>query len=182
MSFLSIAALLFGCAGVILTIRQNILCWPASLVAVVLSIVEFYNERLFGDMSLQVFYFFAGIYGWIFWKRLAREGFVVTRAKTKSMVTMLVLTIIQVPVYYSLILFFNGDKPLFDAVLTAASLSATYMMTRKWVQNWFAWVLIDSAYVVLYFIKSMWAFALLYFLFAVIAFYGWLKWKRSLSR
>ena len=79
MSYLSLIAFVFGVLGVWLTIKQNILCWPVSIIAVLASIFEFYNERLFGDMSLQIFYFFAAVYGWIFWNQQNKKVFVVTK-------------------------------------------------------------------------------------------------------
>ena len=68
---------------------------------------------------------------------------------------------------------------MFDATLTACSLTATYMMTKKWVENWFVWVLIDGAYVVLYGVKYMCVFAVLYLFFTIMAFYGWIKWRKA---
>jgi nicotinamide mononucleotide transporter len=88
---------------------------------------------------------------------------------------------LQAAVYYRLLIYFNGDRPFLDGILTAASLTATYMMTKKWVENWLAWVLIDVAYVLLYCLKDMWLFALLYFLFAAMALYGWIKWRKTAS-
>jgi nicotinamide mononucleotide transporter len=81
--------------------------------------------------------------------------------------------------YYYLLLYFKGDRALLDGILTAASLTATYMMTKKWVENWLVWVVIDGAYVLLYCLKDMWLYAILYFLFTAIAFYGWLKWRKT---
>ena len=76
---------------------------------------------------------------------------------------------------------FRGDQVLLDALLTAASLSATYMMTRRWTENWITWVGIDGTYVLLYLIKGMWLFALLYLFFTAMAYYGWIKWKEEES-
>ena len=179
MTLLGVIAFVFGLLGVWLTIKQNILCWPVAIVAVIASIVEFYEQRLFGDMALQVFYFFAAVYGWIFWNQHKEAGFIITRISKKRWPALIVITGVQSVVYYFLLSYFKGDQVLFDAILTAASLTATYMMTRKWLENWAAWVLIDFAYVFLYGIKRMWLFALLYLLFAVIAFYGWIKWRKT---
>lgn len=57
MTGLGILAFIFGVVGVWLTVKQNILCWPISLVAVIASVIEFYRQHLFGDMTLQVFIF-----------------------------------------------------------------------------------------------------------------------------
>ena len=181
MTLAGLIALITGTLGVWLTIKQNIFCWPVSLIAVLVSILEFFNERLYGDMALQVFYFFAGVYGWIFWKKNSGKTFIVTHAGLNTILILIVLTIAQVFVYYNLLRYFRGDRPFFDAILTAGSLSATYMMTRKWIENWMAWVLIDGAYVALFALKSMWLFALLYLFFTVMAFYGWMSWRKTAS-
>jgi nicotinamide mononucleotide transporter len=179
MSLLSFIALVFAVLGVWLTIKQTIWCWPVSLVAVVISIVVFYEERLFGDMSLQVFYFFAGIYGWVYWEEHRKRDFKVENMKLSWVPVLIIATALQSILYYYLLLYFKGDKPFLDAVLTAASLTTTYMMTRKWVENWITWVIIDLIYVLLYLLKDMYLFAILNFLMAAVAFYGWLKWKKE---
>lgn len=179
MSVPGIIALIFGVLGVIFTIRQSIWCWPFALIATLASISEFYAERLFGDMSLQVLYFFLGVYGWIYWKRKSKEPFTVKNTDPKSWPFLILITVIQSVVYYYLLVYFGGDRPLLDGILTATSLTATYMMTKKWVENWLAWTLIDGTYILLYGIKEMWLFAVLYLLFTLIAFYGWLKWRKT---
>ncbi len=179
MSILGIIALIFGTLGVWFTIKQHILCWLFALIATLASIIEFYNVRLFGDMALQIFYFFAGIYGWVYWNKNKNKDFKVENTPTKIIPTLIILTVIQSVVYYFLLICFNGDRPLLDAILTASSLTATYMMTKKWMENWITWVAIDATYVFLYGLKHMWLFAILYFLFTGIAFYGWLKWKKT---
>ncbi len=178
MSLLSIVALVFGVAGVWLTIQETIWCWPMALVAVVASIAEFFREKLYGDMSLQIFYFFAGIYGWYYWNLNKTKTFKITRINPKAAPLLLVATLAQAIVYYFLLVYFGGDKPILDAILTACSLTVTYMMTKKWLENWLAWVLIDLSYVVLYLLKDMWAFAALNFFMAAVAFFGWLKWRK----
>jgi nicotinamide mononucleotide transporter len=180
MTLLSLIAFVFGVLGVWFTIKQNILCWPISIIAVIASIVEFYEQRLFGDMALQIFYFFAACYGWIFWNRQKNTAFVVSKMRIKNWPLLILITLAQSVLYYYLLSYFKGDQVLFDAILTACSLTTTYMMTRKWLENWVAWVFIDGAYVFLYGIKEMWVFALLYLMFAIIAYYGWMKWRKTI--
>lgn len=176
---LSLIAFCFGALGVWLTIKENIWCWPFSLISVIASMISFYQARLFGDMCLQVFYFFAGLYGWVYWSKQKQTAFSVEKVKLKFIPLLLIATIAQTILYYFLLLHFGGDRPLLDALLTAGSLTATYMMTKKWVENWATWVLIDGAYILLYGLKAMWLFALLYLLFTIMAFYGWQKWRKE---
>lgn len=178
MTVLSLIAFVFGVLGVWLTIKQSIWCWPISMISVLASVVEFYNEKLFGDMSLQVFYFAAALYGWVYWKQQQMKDFVVSKLPLHFLPIVLLITALQSGLYFLLLKYFEGDRPLFDAVLTASSLTATYMMTRKWVENWLAWVFIDSAYVVLYALKFMWMFSILYLVFTIVALVGWIKWRK----
>jgi len=181
MSPLSVIALITGTLGVWLTIKQTIWCWPFALIATLASIFEFFGERLYGDMALQVFYFFAGIYGWIYWNQQQTKSFLVQRINTLLIPWLVAITILQAVAYYYLLIYFKGDRPFLDATLTACSLTTTFMMTKKWVENWIIWVFIDATYILLYGLKEMWAFALLNLFFTAIAFYGWLKWRKEVS-
>ena len=182
MSFLSLVAFVFGTAGVLLTIKRTVWCWPVSLVAVMASMLEFFQARLFGDAALQVFYLGAGIYGWYYWNKRQEKVFNVERIKKNVAYRLLVLTAVQAVLYYAILKKLKGDQVVFDAVLTAASLSATYMMTKRWLENWSTWVVIDVAYTALYALKELWVFAVLYLFFAVMAFYGWMKWRVELEK
>lgn len=174
-----IVALISGVLGVWLTIKQNIWCWPMALLSVLISLVIFYQQRLYGDMSLQVVYFFGGIYGWLYWNKHKGNDFKVSRTPKSYAAFLLAATILQALLYYFLLVYFGGDKPVFDAILTATSLTATYMMTKKWLENWLMWIFIDASYVLLYSLKHMWLFALLYLFFTLMATLGWIKWKKT---
>lgn len=177
MNGLSIIAFLSGAAGVWLTIKKSIWCWPLALVSVLASAVEFYNQRLYGDMSLQVVYFFAGLYGWYYWQKRSGESFQPRRTASGAWIWLLWLTLAQGLAYFYILKRLGGDQILLDAFLTASSLTATYMMTRRWLENWLAWVFVDGIYVVLYALKHMWWFGALYLLFAAMAWYGYRSWK-----
>ncbi len=181
MSLLGLIALVSGIAGVILTIYQKIWCWPAALISVVASIIEFYDERLYGDMLLNVFYFFSGVYGWYYWNKKSKEEFVAIYTPRNTIPSLTIITALLAVLLYFLLKFFKSDQIIFDAILTAVSLSATYMMVKKWIENWIIWVIADTAYIFLYLRKDMLLFAILYGVFAIIAMYGFLKWKKKLT-
>ena len=49
-------AVAFGIASVWLSVRQNIWSWPTAIVNVILYFVIFYEQKLYADMGLQLFY------------------------------------------------------------------------------------------------------------------------------
>ena len=178
---LEIIALISGVLGVWLTIKENIWCWPVSIIAVLASVAEFYEQRLFGDMGLQLFYLGAAIYGWYFWEKNKTREFKIGKTPLKLIPLLIISTMLLTILLYFLIDFLKGDRALFDATLTACSLTATFMMTKKWVENWLTWIIIDGAYVALYGLKFMWGFAVLYLFFTAMALYGWIKWRKTLA-
>ncbi len=180
MSVLDIIALITGVIGVFLTIKQSIWCWLFALISVTISIVVFYNQRLYGDMSLNVFYFISGIYGWVFWEKKKNETFLITNMSLNWIIFLFFITIIQSFMYFYLLKHFKSDQIIFDAILTAFSLTGTFMMIKKWIENWLLWILIDAAYVILYLKKDMPLYALLYGFFSIMAIYGYYLWKKQL--
>lgn len=181
MTILGIISLVFGVAGVLLTIKQNIWCWPAALISVITSGYEFFENRLYGDFALQVFYFISGVYGWFYWEKNKNKEFIVTILPVKFIIPLICVTLLQALIYYFVLCYFKGDQVIFDAILTACSITATYMMTKKWLENWFCWVLIDFAYIILYILKDLWLYAILYFVFTLMAAYGFYKWRKQKS-
>lgn len=182
MEFWDVIALITGVLGVILTVFEKIWCWPMALISVVISTITFYNQRLFGDMSLNVFYFFSGVYGWYYWSARKNETFRVSALPVKYLPLIIGFIALQSVVYYYILTYFRADQVLFDSILTASSFTCTYLMTKKWVENWLLWVLIDAAYVFLYIIKEMPTYALLYSFFTLMAAYGFYSWKKQLQR
>ncbi|MBK6521775.1 MAG: nicotinamide mononucleotide transporter [Sphingobacteriaceae bacterium] len=131
MSVLATIALISGVLGVLFTIMQRIWCWPLALISVVASFLEFYEQRLYGDMALQGFYFIAGIYGWYYWKRNENKEFNVMHTPRTMRLFMFLATLIQSILYYFLLKKLKGDQIEFDAILTACSITATFMMTKN---------------------------------------------------
>jgi nicotinamide mononucleotide transporter len=174
-------ALLTGIAGVLLTIIESIWCWPVAIISVVISGVTFYHQRLFGDFSLQIFYLISGCYGWFYWNKKKSHPFKISKMPIKWVFPLILSIVLQSILYYNLLSYFKSDQILFDAILTSCSFTCTFMMTKKWLENWIFWILIDAAYVLLYLIKELPSYALLYGFFSLMAYYGFYAWKKQLT-
>ncbi len=55
------------------------------------------------------------------------------------------------------------------------------MQTRKWLENWTVWIVVDVVYVGIYVYKSLYPTAGLYAVFLVLAVLGLREWRRSLT-
>jgi len=75
----------------------------------------------------------------------------------------------------------DAALPFWDAGTTSFSLVAQWMTTRKWIENWAAWIAVDVVYVGMYLSQRLYATAGLYAVFLVLALAGLREWGRSLS-
>ena len=68
--------------------------------------------------------------------------------------------------------------PFWDSTMLVLSIAAMVLMTRKYVENWLLWVLIDVISVVIYAVQGVYAMSLEYVILTAIAVmgaYGWIK-------
>jgi len=176
---------LSGALCVYLVTRQSIWNWPLGVITAAFYIVVFSREGLYSDTGLQVVYLILSCYGWWHWTHGGKStaGVLVTRVSARELALLLTVGIALCLVLWSVTVRLPGARvPLFDAALTATSLVAQYMMTRKYLENWILWIVADVFYIGLFFARDLQLTALLYTVYLALAIYGFVQWKRSLAR
>jgi nicotinamide mononucleotide transporter len=180
---LEFVAVLFGIISVFLSVRQNIWSWPTALVNVALFFALFYKSGLYSDMGLQVVYFVLSLYGWYEWLYggKGRTELRVSRTRPRTAAVLLGIAVVVWIVLARLTSRLPGVAlPYLDAALTTASLAAQWMMTRKLLENWMLWIVLDIAYVGMFIFKGLYLTAANYAVYLVLAVLGHVAWKRSL--
>lgn len=170
-----------GFLCVLLAAKENILNWPVSIISVVAYAVLFYESKLFGDAALQVYFLWTAIYGWYYWiKRKEDEQKPIVSLRRKEAFITLGAILVQ-SILLSLFLdhYTSTDVPYADGLCTAISFTAQFMMTRKILQNWILWIVVDILYVPLYIYKHLMLTSILYLLFLGLAAMGYLQWRRT---
>jgi len=56
----------------------------------------------------------------------------------------------------------------------------TYLVTKKYLQNWLYWIVIDTVSIPLYIDRGLNLTALLFAAYVVIAVFGYLGWRKHL--
>lgn len=82
-------------------------------------------------------------------------------------------------IYFLLTRFTNSTVPFWDAMTTAASIVAMWMLSRKYVEQWLVWLAVDLITVGLYLYKGIPLTAGLYALYSALAVAGYLRWRRE---
>jgi nicotinamide mononucleotide transporter len=175
---------LTGAACVWLLVKQNIWTWPAGIANNLIYIAIFYHSKLYGDMSLQFFYVAISLYGWWHWlhpDEVHRGTVEVSRIGTRAALMMAASTIMGVILFaFALRRFTDSNVPWIDGTTTSLSVSAQFMQSRKWIENWWVWITADAIYLGLYIYKHLYITTLLYAVFMAMCFAGLMQWKRDL--
>jgi nicotinamide mononucleotide transporter len=180
---LEVVASLFGVISVYLSARENIWSWPTALVNVLLSVPVYFAARLYADMGLQLVYAALSLYEWYEWLYGGenRTELAVSRVP-RRLLPLLVVIAVAIAALLGTIAhrYTNASWPYLDASLTAVSLVAQWMMTRKLLENWIVWISVDVFYVGMFVYKGLCVTAVLYAVFLGLATKGWIDWRRSM--
>lgn len=182
MSLLEIAAVLFNVAGVWLTARRILWCWPVGIVAVLLYAGIFYQSRLYSDMLLQGLFALMLAYGWRQWWRGADTGGRVAVSRlpgTTAAISLACGLFGGLALGAAMGRFTDAALPWLDALLTGFSLVASFWAARRYPASWLLWIILDLIYVGLFLYKDLRLTAALYAGFVVLAMLGWRAWRRQ---
>jgi len=181
---------ILGLLYILFSIRQHILTWATGLLTSVLYIVVFFQSGFYADMGLQVYYVFISIYGWYFWlkgeKKAARNSeqqVPVTRIKKWVLVKSAIVTLlIFLFLIFILKRFTDSTVPVMDSLTTALSITATWMLAKKYIEHWLIWIFVDFFSAGLYVYKNLWPTVVLFIVYAIMAIVGYLEWKKDLNK
>jgi nicotinamide mononucleotide transporter len=169
---------------VVLNIRQIHWAWLFAIISSATYGLVFFDARLYGDAGLQLVFIAASVWGWYQWLGGARhERLVVTRlTRTQLILAAAGWLAGFVLLAYFLKTFTDTDVPHVDGFLTAGSLLGQLLLSRKKLENWHVWLIVDVLYVGLYVYKGLMLTALLYALFCVLAVIGLRAWSNIASK
>jgi len=168
---------------VILAIRQVPWCWPIGIGNALLFLVAYVNARIYGAAGLQVVYVAVSVYGWHQWLHGgAGHGRLEVSRTQPSWAVALGVSGILASLLLGLALKHrtNDVLPFVDAAVTVFSLVAQWMATRKWLENWLVWMVLNVANFAICVSQRLYPMSALYAFFLVLAFFGYREWHRSL--
>jgi nicotinamide mononucleotide transporter len=171
-----------GIVNIVLLIRRSIWNYAFGLAMVALYAPIFFEQRLYSDALLQLFFFAVQLYGWWEWRRSAdRTGeVVVARLDWRGRSVWAVAAIAAWLVWSSAMHFFtDAANPFWDGAVAAMSVTAQALLARRLIENWPLWVAVDVVAIALYWSRDLKLTALLYALFLLMSLLGWRAWARA---
>ncbi|MFT5590882.1 MAG: nicotinamide mononucleotide transporter [Bradyrhizobium sp.] len=178
---LELVSFVLALITVSLSIRQNHWSWLFSIISSATYAVVFFQAKLYGDSGLQIFFIALSIWGWYQWLRGSSTHSVlaVSRLSQRGWLLSGIAWVVGFVVLSAFLQrYTDTDVPHADGLLTAGSLLGQWLLSRKKLENWLVWVIVDLLYVGLYLYKGLTLTALLYGVFVLMALAGWRAWRK----
>lgn len=197
MSLIELVGTLFGFWAVWLSTKEKVSSWYIGILNVACFFWMFYQIQLYSDVLLQVYFFVTNLLGWYYWTH-PKEGSENADNQLKINVlnqwqrfyagifiglgTLLVgLFIGQIHEIAPYFFQKPASFPYLDTFVLMASIAAQYLLTKKYIESWLLWIAVDVVATGVYFQKNILLTSFEYFVFALVAVYGFLNWRKNQS-
>ena len=182
---LQIVGVALGLLYLYLEYRANIWLWVVGLIMPVVHGVLYYKSGLYADFSMQMYYILAGLYGLARWshKPKGQESVLKIDFTPKGLWPLIVVVYgaLHVAIYWFLTTFTDSTVPFWDSFTTALCVVAYWLLSRKYVEQWLVWLVVDVTTVALYIYKDIPLTAALYALYSVLAVVGYRRWLKEIA-
>ncbi|MGG7445263.1 nicotinamide riboside transporter PnuC [Kosakonia oryzendophytica] len=207
LSWIEATGTLAGLLCIWLASLEKISNYAFGLINVTLFAIIFFQIQLYASLLLQLFFFAANIYGWYAWSRQTSQNEAALQIRwlpLSKAITWLAICVLAIglmtffidPVFAVLTKIavaamqtvginvamptLQPDAfPFWDSSMMVLSIVAMILMTRKYVENWLLWVIINVISVVIFALQGVWAMSLEYMLLTFIALNGSRMWINS---
>lgn len=196
---LDIFTTVLGLVYILLEYRASIWLWVVGIIMPALDIWLYWSHGLYGDAGMAVYYTLAATYGYAVWKwgKMHKDGKADEAEKAKTseakelpitsmekslyLPTLVCFLLAWAATYYILVTFTDSTVPLQDSFTNALSFVGLWALARKYIEQWFFWIIVDAVCCYLYVVKGIPFKALLYGLYVVIAIAGYRKWRQMME-
>ena len=185
---LDIITTVLGLIYILLEYRASIYLWAVGIIMPTLDVWLYWSHGLYGDAGMAVYYTLAALYGYAVWKwgrkrnQAEKEEMPVTHMRRRLYLPALLFFVAAWALtYWVLVTFTNSTVPVLDSFTNALSFVGLWALARKYIEQWFFWIVVDAVCFYLYIGKGIPFKAALYGLYTVIAIAGYYKWKKMMK-
>jgi nicotinamide mononucleotide transporter len=180
---LQIVGTLLGLLYLWLEYKANIWVWIVGAIMPMVHGMLYLSSDIYADAAIQLYYVAAGIYGLCVWlsgsKREEKRVDIQFTPQKWIFTLVLAYLVLHVALYFILSEFTDSRVPFFDSMSTAMSIVAMWMLSRKLVEQWLVWLVVDMISVGLYLYKGIPITAMLYTLYCALAVAGYMRWRKQ---
>lgn len=156
--------------------------WLFGAISSMLYIFICYISQLYIETGLQLFYLIMAFYGWYMWTEDSKDNDspIIKWPLKKHLLNILVSTILFIILGFVFDNYTNQASPYADAFATSFSLTTTYLVTIKVLENWIYWIIVDIVAMYLFWSNSLSLTSIMYLSLTISSVFGYFKWRKIL--
>jgi nicotinamide mononucleotide transporter len=181
-NWLQLAGAVLGLIQIWLLVRRSIWNFPLAMASVSLIAVTLFEDKLYSEAGLQVFFFVVNAAGWFQWLQIKDAGRnipVSWMTGSQRMVWLAITVVLSLSLGWLMHTFTDAALPFADSAIAGASIAAQLLLNWRRIENWVLWVVIDVASVALYINRELYFLVGLYLAFLVISVVGLRQWTAA---
>jgi len=165
--------------------KNNVLVYPTGIIGVLLAAYVYFfmvSPPLYADASLNIYYFIMSVYGWYNWAKKKNNDYVypISWCTQKELwVGIGFFIFFWIVIYFVLSNWTDSNTPILDSLVSSSAITAMWWMAKRKIENWLAWIFSNIVAIPLNFYKGLMLFTLMYVLFLLLAWWGYVEWKKA---
>lgn len=166
--------------------KNNVLVYPTGIIGVLIAAYLYFFASappLYADGALNIFYFAMSVYGWYNWVQKKDAGdyaYPISWCSKAQLLTGLAFFAGSwILIWWVLDRFTDSNTPFLDSLVSASAIIAMWWMAKRKVENWLGWIFSNIVAIPLNFYKHFYLFTLMYLLFLLLAWWGFVAWKKT---
>lgn len=184
MDYIEIAGAVVGLIAVAFEYKASIWLWIFGLIMPILYTIVCFQNGIYANMCINIYYVIAYIYGLLVWTNVIRsknnpEQHISSMPKKYIIPAIIFTIVISSIISYILYLMHESDIYLLDGFSTGISITGMWMMTRKYYQKWLCWIMVDPILTVMFATKLLIPSTILYATYSIVSVMGYFKWKKE---
>lgn len=187
-AFLEITAAILGFIYVYFIATERSIGWIFGILSAFFYAIFFHMMSTVGLFSQQVAYIILGFYGLATWS--GKKKTLPIRSIGFSVWKWILLSVLLGFIFATVIKLAGASKnnsvivpnsrEILDAQFFIFSLLATWLTTRKILENWHIWIVVNIVGIIWFSFEQWWSTAVLYLAYLLLAVNGYRKWKKQL--
>ena len=169
---------------IVFVIYEKIICWFFAAISAVIYVWLFIEAKLYMESMLNICYLLIAVYGWYQWvigSSDTDDKPIVTWPLKIHIRAISCIVFLAIANGFLLDTYSDAIFPFIDSLTTWFAIWATYLVAQKVLENWWYWLLIDLASILIYWSRDLKLTSALFVAYVIMIPIGLISWTKSMQ-
>lgn len=162
--------------------KANPKLWIYGMFMSILYIIVFFHAKVYFWAAINVYYLVIQLYSIFNWNKVKQSDDTPTGLKRfpikKIWILVLITTVLSFVLSIIAIKYLDSEIPIPEAISTAMSVVAMYLLSKKYIEHWLIWIVVDFFYMIYNVVLGLYPTMVLYVVYTIVAVMGFFKWRQ----